>query len=1184
MNHSEKRRAGGALGLAQRLPWREGREALAVPVSERRAAAASEHAVPPWQTASNPLLEEARRDGPARSSPDAFRASPVGSSSPGRCASSLRDTRAPRAFPARLERLSPPFLFLLLCLVQCLSFAAVDARLVVIYPDTLATYPPILETYFAPWSANFTSVSGRLRYFAKTCDLEHYFYRDVSELEADPASVFKGLHALHFFQPDRVSTSLSRLAPSGSLRGDSRGEDADLMRGAFRRLQETFLPQTLSLPWGWISPQETDLPPAPGRSAAVRDRQAPWARNTTGEGVSAADGVSVSDSRPREEVSPSQEREDSVARVSRPQSDRRPPAERPGDTGKRDARPSAFSGADSHTSHSLSPPFSSSSACPGCAEREPSGKAAALISQWARPALSFLGDVSTSTPLSSHLPAAHHVLARRGVFSWGPLDDAGVAESPARAASLPSHPALLLAMDSSTPSFLLPQSSHRPPSAARATAERKMSQRQAEREEKRQGEGGERSRVSPLWASLFDALGGSPSSSDSQVSSAPGGAPALEVAASTSAALSRGLAWLFGPSSAESAADASVSNLETPAGRSLFSSSAARPPVLTQASLDVPEGGASPTASEFPDFPGATGEVNADPASPAPSPEGDTAVRVEFGQVLWFFDQCNNPEDVERLVHAANMNGVAALIFTNTTFSNSTEKQSSLASRDWWKKLVTSAPGAPQPLMPVLSVSDTRLSREIKERLRTGDTVEVDIDMLPADYVNCAVLQPVKWASLLFIPLWGAVTLVWYTLCNYVQAYDVSPLHRLLLLPPLLKTMFMVTAFGFYAQCPNYLGSSTQYIMMAYMGLNTIFNTIFYGVLLLLAKGFMVTREAFGRKESLSLAVLVSLVYIVTSVNQVEEAETLPALLLLYVALMITVLMSAARNVRHLELRLAYVRLVQVQDWEEALNVKLKMFRSLYRFSTAFFLLQIIQKLSLFEVFDRQDLSEIAGSALEWIFFIGVAAVFRPREEIRYFSLMQRTPETHTILPMYAAGPYVARGAEGEDSLFEGDSSASLLPSEANQPPPSVWTRLKAACCSIFGGPSPGLAGERETLRRSSEDGDADGVAVDSLPFRGGDGRPRGGSPIVILNPAADEEEPTGYLSLHNLAVGTLVPTPRKYSPDRKTSLLSTALGQNPFGRATRPIPSQQSRELRPPSPTPNDNSTPPEPSAEPLP
>ncbi|KFG46601.1 putative transmembrane protein [Toxoplasma gondii p89] len=1186
--------------LLRRLSHPDAGDSHLVSVPERRSAASCFRAASPSLLVVSPFFAQGREASP-RFSPAVHSSSACCQPVPF-CFSSVRTSQT-RLTSQPLVRFLSGSLFFFLCILECLSFAA-EARVVVVYPDTLTSYPPILETYFAPWSANFTSVSGRLRYFTKTCDLEHYFYRDVSDLEADPSSLFKELRALHFFPPDRPSAPLAQLdardgpVPFGAPRspdGDTSGQAAGLFRGAFRRLQEVLLPQILtSLPWGTVNSQEARASSSVASVDATGDGGGahPGTRQTeAADGVSSERGSRPVENNLREDRSAVEAGADNV----KDSTSRRPAGfHRPTDDMKRDTDLSPSSETDFQTLHSLassssSPPSSSVSSAPSsssfrecseCTESRGASPEASWISQWAFPGVSFFGDV-THVPLASPLPAAHYVLSRRGLFSHDRR--APVADSSASSGFSSLH--ALLAMDSSTtPSFLFPaQPSHLSTSATLGVSEPRGRRpvggetpgypgepaREANRQRERSEDSSSPSSLSSLWRSLFGAARSSLSASVSKVRFIP----TWGEVASTRAGLSPGRPWLFEPLDEERKVDSSPAGRETDAAPSRFSSFAAWSPVEPQAAaLGAPAAAAGAGGSSFapPELRGAGGDT-------ALSPSEEEPVRFDFrGQVLWFFDQCNNPEDVQRLVHAANTNGAGALIFTNTTFAGYGARPS-LSSFEGWKKLVTSVPGPPQPRMPVLSVPDTRLSREIKSRLRAGDVVEVDVDMLPADYVNCAVLEPVKWASLVFVPLWGTLTLLWYTVCNCVHTYEVSPLHRLLLLPPLLKTTFMVTAFGFYAQCPNYLGASTQYILMAYMGLNTIFNTIFYGILLLLAKGFMVTREAFGRKESLSLAVLVSLVYIVTSVNQVEEAETLPALLFLYVALMATVLMSAARNIRHLELRLAYVRLVQVQDWEEALNVKLEMFQSLYRFAAAFFFLQILQKLFVFELLDRQDLSEISGSALEWIFFIGIAAVFRPREEIRYFSLMQRTPETHTILPMYAAGPYAARVAEGgEERLFEGDPSVSLLAAEPSEPLPSVWTRMRVACCRFLRGLAPGLQRDGEAGGRSSEE--ADGVAVDMLPCGEGT-RPRG-SPIVILNPAAEEEEPTGYLSLHNLAVGTLVPTPRKLAPDEKRNRLSNSSEQSQFRRVSLSAPSQQNGESRPASAAPSGDSSPPEPSA----
>ncbi|PFH32585.1 hypothetical protein BESB_011970 [Besnoitia besnoiti] len=1060
------------------------------------------------------------------------------------------------------------------------SFPTVAARLIITYPDTLVTYPPILETYFAPWSKNFTTVSGRMRYFPNTCDLEHYFYRDVSDLESDPSSVFKDLRAFHrVASPDEAASSLAssflgaaNVSESRALTGseqqmaarDARGRTR--VRSAFRRLEETlFARAPATLPWvpavseadaNWRASQQTQaLAAAQAEEALTAANQArrdspvskPTSRSEHSEG-----GASLE--KDAEELSEHAPREVSYSSFTSSQS---PPSP------QEESRPAVR---EPHTDHppclsSLSPPRPCPD-CPGCT----TGAATSAV-HWSAASLAFLGSLSAYIPLSSHFPPPQYILSRRGVFSLAADVRSAYGQG---LSSLPSPSPATLAVDASSAQSLVfpvgqgrmhPSSSWTSSPAASAPEEVEAAHVGALATGLVSGAGGSESgkggdvrrqeeELSPgsseaLSASRVGSGGRSPSFASSLLRVISTAAPWLQMTVSTQGVVNAPAlrSWLFGqfsddakpvnPSGERREADATPPSPAVSPLVSLFFSSPASSVTRPPAAKPGAAAGEEVRQQGEADIRSLTPASSSSVASAAFAKEEEVRAKRagEFrgdNKALWFFDECNNPRDVERLVNAANTNGVGALIFTNTTFSSyPLTSTRSFASLEGWKGLLQASVARPQPLMPVLSVPDSRLSREIKERLRGGDLVEVDIDMLPADYVNCALLQPVKWASLVFIPLWAAPTLLWYLLCNYMPAYDVSPLHRLLLLPPLLKTLFAIAAFGFYAQCPNYMGTSTQYIMMAYMGLNTIFNTIFYGILLLLAKGFMVTREVFGRKESLSLAVLVSLVYIITSVNQVEEAETLPALLLLYTALLATVLTSAARNMRHLQLRLAYVRLVQVQDWEEALKVKLRMFRSLYRLSAVFFLLQIAQKIFLFEILDRQDISEIAGSTFEWIFFLLLSAVFRPREEILYFSLMQRTPESHTILPMYATGPLLPRSAEaGAEGLFEGDEPFSLLlPPVASEAPQTVWSRMKSAFSRLFSGSA--FAADHELgVPGVRQDGD---VFAGPAPLRGEDGSDHNGAgPIVILNPAAHEEEASGYFSLQHIVVGTLVPTPSK--------------------------------------------------------
>ncbi|PHJ21345.1 transmembrane protein [Cystoisospora suis] len=1095
----------------------------------------------------------------------------------------------PRRSPlfVRLFSVSFSSLWLSSCLSVALLFPLCflcEGRMIVTYPDTLSNYPPIVETYFAPWSQNFTSTSGRLRYFAKTCDLDHYFYLDEADLDGYPSS--KGRHALHGLDFSDASLSLS-LPGRDALEDNelpSTGESGGLLHGALRRLQESF-PSVGGFPWVWWRPAHDPL-------------------SVSGSSLFSFGGTEVGDKQGSEESRSGREMtsnrsesegggdssQDSIhpgsTRGSRSPSVSRSPVvgpdgteERPGDRGglfrfllsrkyPRDP-PQVRSKLQSergeerlgggiddlslltagvrrpnrHLTHAAP------SGCLNCGDRPDSHPVMPRVSwmyRWASSPVTYLSNLSSYMPFSFRSPPAQYVLFRKGAT------DASAAQrrNPSVSTVEPS-PAVVLHGDGAETGPVLSENSSSTSAGSSDFIGSDARQSHpnveihgsetAEEPCDRKKDGG--CPTTDLWPSIaafwnwvcsFSRLGRGEQRGSSlspfvllntlvspTASMVP---PDMGRKTDISAPFSgRFITWPMSEKkdnvSEQVLVTTSTTNRqlqhESPHLSAWMPSSAFMSGDQRAEEVETGRRGEHETSK-----PSESGTGKSD-ALFLSNREEEGAVGDD--KVLWLFDQCNDATAVQRLVNAANSNHAGALIFTNTTFSDTLSAvRFSKGGIDGLKQLAFSSRLPPSPSMPVFSIPDSRLTREIKDRLRSGDTVEVVVDTLPADYVNCALLEPVKWASLAFIPLWGGLALLWYLVCNYVSRFDVSPLHRLLLLPPVLKTAFLVTAFGFYAQCPDYLGNSTQYIMMAYMGLNTIFNTIFYGIFLLLAKGFMITREVFGRKESLSLALLVSLVYIITSVNQVEEAETLPALILLYVALLGSILTSAGRNIRHLQLRLAYVQMVRVHDWEAALNVKLWMLRSLYRVATAFFLLQISQKIILFEVFDRQDFSEIVGTVLEWLCFVALALIFRPREQILFFSLMQHTPETYTILPMYSARPYASRSDEcsdgavsvggGHGDTISGNEGAGRFGSEQRRRGFSFYVG------DLFRKVSGAFAQLRSSL--------TGGRPSNSEGFLGGAGMPGGsGSPIVILNPAAEEEEERGgYVSLTNMVVGTLVP------------------------------------------------------------
>ncbi|CDJ41259.1 hypothetical protein, conserved [Eimeria tenella] len=362
---------------------------------------------------------------------------------------------------------------------------------------------------------------------------------------------------------------------------------------------------------------------------------------------------------------------------------------------------------------------------------------------------------------------------------------------------------------------------------------------------------------------------------------------------------------------------------------------------------------------------------------------------------VWLLDQCKE-EDLLLLIKAANGSGVAALLLTDTLF------------KDYSVPLLGNV-FAPKPLMPVASVPDSPLLQQVKQHAAAAaaagaDPLYVLVDRLPSKGADCGAQQPVLLASLLTLPFWCLLAWLSQQQCGEDRGRDVTALHRLLLLPPALKATAAAAHVVYALQCPAWNAPGSQYIIMAVMASETLFQTLFVACILLISKGYLITRETLSSSESIAMAVLISAVYVMSSVSQVDPLECLPARLVLQLVTLGTILPSCSSCIRKIRLRLEYVRAAGLEDLRRALELKENMFEVHALSCFFFFVVSCLSSISFLLILDRPDLSDAVTVFLELGLWSVVAATFRPRRGLPYFTLLQAV-EQQPILPMYAATP-----------------------------------------------------------------------------------------------------------------------------------------------------------------------------------
>lgn len=220
---------------------------------------------------------------------------------------------------------------------------------------------------------------------------------------------------------------------------------------------------------------------------------------------------------------------------------------------------------------------------------------------------------------------------------------------------------------------------------------------------------------------------------------------------------------------------------------------------------------------------------------------------------IWIFDKCNS--SIHRIIEEGNLNAKAILFF-DADFSK-------------FPDLITPVkdPSIPNivPKIPLGSIdsASSPLPADLKLVLRSPEffnnsSIQVVFD--PEPNFSCTSVQPIMIASLCFVPLWWTVALFWgYYIFIYHSPSRSSPLDRMFLSIPGLRSMICICTFLCWNICPDFRSFIFQYLLMSYMGLTTVFFTCFFTVLLLAAKGFTITRTTLTRRESIVVVILVCL-------------------------------------------------------------------------------------------------------------------------------------------------------------------------------------------------------------------------------------------------------------------------------------------------------------------------------------
>merc|ERR1719387_3481994 len=235
--------------------------------------------------------------------------------------------------------------------------------------------------------------------------------------------------------------------------------------------------------------------------------------------------------------------------------------------------------------------------------------------------------------------------------------------------------------------------------------------------------------------------------------------------------------------------------------------------------------------------------------------------------------------------------------------------------------------------------------------------------------------------SLAAVVAWTLLATVW-TYNTWVLG-ESTHLQRFMSVPPLLKVAVSAVAWVMWDYCP-WSTTTAQYIVMAYMGLSTMYQTVLFTVLVLLSKGWTFMREYFTKQEFVGGAGLVCLVYVAVSAHYVESRVMVPILAATYLVIGSVLLGFCFNNLALVAEQFRYVRATGARTLERPLILKSCMF---WQLSWVLVFFSVAQCTCLILQTTRSASTVIwhTGQAvLDLVVYLAVALIFRVRPGVSF--------------------------------------------------------------------------------------------------------------------------------------------------------------------------------------------------------
>ena len=248
---------------------------------------------------------------------------------------------------------------------------------------------------------------------------------------------------------------------------------------------------------------------------------------------------------------------------------------------------------------------------------------------------------------------------------------------------------------------------------------------------------------------------------------------------------------------------------------------------------------------------------------------------------------------------------------------------------------------------------------------------------------DCADIQALVYMYAASGTLWVALFLWWYVFVTCVARSHVRSLHRLMTFTLAFKCLYNLSESLFLATCPA-TSPTSGYLYLATCSSYTLYYTFLFTLLLLISKGYCVTRYALFRQEVTVVAVMMGAVYLCFSAYTLDQNGLYPLVFLVMATVLFTTARYTIRTLKAVRLHVTHLAQANVQELLAPAQKKLGIISCFLRLLLTYFIVELVLMVTLVPAsllsFGVLLANETAKELCEvctifWIFFL-----FRPRD------------------------------------------------------------------------------------------------------------------------------------------------------------------------------------------------------------